>query len=220
MLIEGVTAYRLYQHTVQGGLNARKICSRDDDGRFYRFARRHADTCGFTSTTSLFWRRECGYKCAIAASAAEAKGSATEEDLATCATAINLAADMKNRLAAALTNRSVMHLARAEYAATIADSDAALQLDHKIPEAMVNRGVALMLEGRLTDAVKDFTRALELAPSHVERAYFNRAMAREDMGDLKGAYLDYRMAAQLDPLWDRPKKELARFTVVQRAPTS
>ena len=169
---------------------------------------------------AFFGAENAGYKCAIAAAAAEAKGAATEEDLATCTMAINLAADVKSRLAAALTNRSVMHLARAEYTATIADSDAALQLDHKIPEAMVDRGVALMLEGRLNDAVTDFTRALALAPSHVERAYFNRAMAREDLGDLKGAYLDYRMAAQLDPLWDRPKKELARFTVVQRAPTS
>jgi hypothetical protein len=45
-------------------------------------------------------------------------------------------------------------------------------------------------------------------------------MAREDAGDLVGAYLDYRQASQLDPAWDRPKKELARFTVVQKTPTS
>jgi tetratricopeptide (TPR) repeat protein len=134
--------------------------------------------------------------------------------------AINLAADGKERLAAALTNRGVLHLARAEYAATIADSSAALQVDGRIAEALVNRGVALMLQGRLNDAVADLSKGLELAPSHAERAYFNRAMAREDMGNVKGAYLDYREAARLDPSWDRPKKELARFTVVQHAPTS
>jgi tetratricopeptide (TPR) repeat protein len=169
---------------------------------------------------SFFGAENAGYACASAAASAEAKGAAGEADLAACTMAINLAGDRKDRLAAALTNRGVMHLARAEYDATIVDSDAALQLDGKIPEAMVNRGVALMMQGRLKDAVTDFTLALTLVPPHAERAYFNRAMAHEDMGDLKAAYLDYRKAADLAPQWDRPKKELARFTVVQHAPTS
>ena len=161
-----------------------------------------------------------GYQCATAAASAQARGNATDGDLAACTMAINLAGDAKGRLAAALTNRGVMHLARAEYAATIADSTAALQVDGKIAEALVNRGVALMLQGRASDAVADISKGLALAPSHAERAYFNRAMAREDMGDLKGAYLDYREAARMDPSWDRPQKELARFTVVQHTPTS
>jgi tetratricopeptide (TPR) repeat protein len=161
-----------------------------------------------------------GYKCATAAASAQAKGAATDGELASCTMAINLAGDDKDRLAAALTNRGVMHLARAEYGATIADSSAALQVDGKVAEALVNRGVALMLSSRPGDAVKDITAGLALAPSHAERAYFNRAMAREDMGDLRGAYLDYRQAAKMDPSWDRPKKELARFTVVQHTPTS
>ena len=108
----------------------------------------------------------------------------------------------------------------AEYAATIVDSTAALRVDGKAAEALVNRGVALMLQGRPSYAVVDISKGLALAPSHAERAYFNRAMAREDMGDLRGAYLDYREAAKMDPSWDRPKKELARFTVVQHTPTS
>ena len=169
---------------------------------------------------SFFGAENTGYTCASAAASAEAKGTAGEADLAACTMAINLAGDNKERLAAALTNRGVMHLARAEYDATIADSDAALQLDGKIPEAMVNRGVALMMQGRLKDAVTNFTVALTLAPPHAERAYFNRAMAHEDMGDLKAAYLDYRQASDLAPQWDRPKTELARFTVIQHAPTS
>lgn len=38
------------------------------------------------------------------------------------------------------------------------------------------------------------------------RTYVNR-------GDVKAAYLDYSKAAELDPDWDAPKTELARFTV-------
>jgi tetratricopeptide (TPR) repeat protein len=161
-----------------------------------------------------------GYQCATAAASAQARGAASEGDLAACTMAVNLAGDAKGRLAAALTNRGVMHLARAEYAATIVDSTAALRVDGKAAEALVNRGVALMLQGHASNAVADISKGLALAPAHAERAYFNRAMAREDMGDLKGAYLDYREAAKMDPSWDRPQKELARFTVVQHAPTS
>jgi tetratricopeptide (TPR) repeat protein len=158
--------------------------------------------------------------CAAAATAAETNGTATEGGLRACTTAINLAGDGKARLAAALTNRGVLHLARAEYDAAIADSTAALDVDANMAEAMVNRGVALMLSGQPKDAVTDLTRALALAPAHEERAYFNRAMAREDSGDQLGAYLDYRKASELAPNWDRPKHELARFTVVRRGPIS
>ncbi len=160
------------------------------------------------------------YKCSLAAAAAEARGSATDGDLAICTMAINLSQDVKNQLAAALTNRGVMHLARAEYDATIADSNAALAVDAKMPEALVNRGVAHILAGRPKDAVRDLTHGLELGPAHPERVYFNRGMAREDSGDITGAYLDYRKASQLDPSWDRPKQELTRFTVVSKAPLS
>src|SRR5207302_1132589 len=78
---------------------------------------------------------------------------------------------------------------------------------------VVNRGVALLLTHKSNEAAADFTRALTLNPAGQAKIYFNRAMAREDAGDLRGAYRDYRQASQIDPKWDRPKQELARFTV-------
>jgi len=47
----------------------------------------------------------------------------------------------------------------------------------------------------------------------MEKAYFNRALAREAAGDVKGAYLDYVKALQLKPEWAPAVKELARFEV-------
>jgi hypothetical protein len=44
-------------------------------------------------------------------------------------------------------------------------------------------------------------------------------MAYEDQGDLKHAYIDYRKAAELNPSWDQPARQLARFNV-DRAPAS
>jgi tetratricopeptide (TPR) repeat protein len=163
------------------------------------------------------------YKCAQAAQAVaapDARAVATEAGLNACTMAINAAGDAKDQLVISLTNRSVLHLVRGEYDAAIADSTAALEIDSNLPDALVNRGVAQMLAGRPREAVADLTRGLQNGPAFPERAYFNRAMAREDSGDYAGAYVDYRQASQLSPAWDRPKKELARFTVVPRTPTS
>jgi tetratricopeptide (TPR) repeat protein len=160
------------------------------------------------------------HECSIAAIAAQDRGAGTDGDLAACDMAVRLSKDDRSHLAVALTNRSVIHLMRKEYDATIADTTVALGWDNKLPEALVNRGVAQMLAGRPKEAVIDLTAGLNLGPANLERVYFNRAMAREDSGDLVGAYLDYRKASELAPSWDRPKQELARFTVVQKRPIS
>jgi tetratricopeptide (TPR) repeat protein len=187
-----------------------------------------------------------GEACATAAATAETQGSATDSQLATCTLAIRLAGggvaesellahlrssirssstvvlpnDVWDRVAVAYINRGLLHVARSEFDKAIADSSVALELDNRLPEAMINRGAALLQEHRPADAAADFSNALQLAPAHIERVYFDRAMAREDMGDIRGAYADYRQAAQLNPQWDQPKRELARFKVVPAKPVS
>jgi tetratricopeptide (TPR) repeat protein len=125
-----------------------------------------------------------------------------------------------DRIAAAYINRGLLHLMRSEFDKAVADSNVALALDSNLPEAAINRGAALLQTHRPADAAADFTHALEFAPAHLERVYFDRAMAREDMGDIKGAYADYRQASLLNPQWDKPRRELARFKVVLAKPVS
>jgi tetratricopeptide (TPR) repeat protein len=133
--------------------------------------------------------------------------------LKTCDQAVDRAKGLRDELAAAYVNRSVIHLALAQYDAALADSDAAIRVKADIVQAHLNRGIALSAEKHNKEAGQAFTDALALNPSHPEIVYFDRAMAREDDGDMKGAYLDYRKAAQLAPTWDTPKQQLARFTV-------
>ena len=57
-------------------------------------------------------------------------------------------------------------------------------------------------------------------PAHPEKVYFNRALAREDMGDTNGAYADYAQASKIAPQWDQPKREMTRFTIVRQKPIS
>ena len=158
-------------------------------------------------------------RCSDAVAAALTNDNATEAGVATCTKAAELA-DLNSGRAAALSNRSVLNFQRADYNAAIADSTAALKIDGRLVEAVVNRGAALLAMHRAGEAVADFDRALAMAPVRAEKIYFNRAMAREDVGDLKGAYADYARASQLAPQWDQPKQQMNRFTIRDRRPIS
>jgi tetratricopeptide (TPR) repeat protein len=164
--------------------------------------------------------------CADAAAAAQANNNATLGDVARCTKAAKLA-DFDRDRAAALSNRSLLNFERADYNAALADNVAALKLDDSIAEAVVNLGAIYEEMHRPGEAAASFSRALTLAPAHVEninffraKIHFDRAMAREDMGDLHGAYADYAEASRLAPQWDQPKQQMARFSIASRKPIS
>ncbi len=157
--------------------------------------------------------------CASASAAALESGRATEADLAKCTMAVKLAYYDRAR-AEALSNRSVLYFVRSDYNAALDDSTAALKLDDRMAEAIVNRGSIFLMQHRPQAAIANFDRALMFAPAHPEKVYFNRAMAREDAGDLNGAYADYAEAAKLDPQWDQPKREMSRFSITRQRPMS
>jgi tetratricopeptide (TPR) repeat protein len=144
-------------------------------------------------------------------------GRVSRQGLEACDEAIKHVALSDGELAASYVNRGVIHLAIGNTASAVADDDAALQLQPNLPDALVNRGAAFQAQKRFADAIGDFDRALALSPRHPERVYYNRAMAHEDLGQLKAAYLDYLKASQLAPDWAQPKTELARFTVAKPA---
>lgn len=121
---------------------------------------------------------------------------------------------------ATLVNRGTIEAAAGDTEASLADYGAALELAPDRADIYVDRGVALFRGKRSLEAVAEFTRALSLRPETPERVYFDRAMALEDSGDLRGAYADYRQAAALNPSWDAPARELTRFRVVPARPVS
>ena len=118
--------------------------------------------------------------------------------------------------AATLTNRGVVRLQRREGAEALADFDAALAIKPDSGETYVNRAAALVLLRRFEEAIAAADRGLALGTRDPHEAYFNRAIARELSGDLQGAYDDYTEAAALQPNWELPRIELARFSVEQR----
>lgn len=139
------------------------------------------------------------------------------EGLSACNDAIASNAGLPpDQLAATHVNRGVLLMAAGRNAEALRDFDRALAVAPESAEAYVNRGAILIGEGKAAEGVADLDRGIALGPEQLERAHYNRAIGREMLQDIKGAYLDYQAAAALNPTWDAPALELTRFQVKTR----
>ncbi len=153
-------------------------------------------------------------ECSDAARAMSANQNVRAEDVQLCTLALDGEALSPHETAATLVNRGVLYLGNGSYDAALHDFDAALRIEPNLAEAHVDRGAALLGKEQHAAAVDEINKGLALNPTEPEKAYFNRAVAKERQGDVKGAYFDYRKALELKPDWDLPKTELTRFHVV------
>jgi tetratricopeptide (TPR) repeat protein len=110
-------------------------------------------------------------------------------------------------------NRGILLMARGSLDQAMADFDAAIELQPGLAEGYLNRGAVLVVRNDQRGAIEALDRALALTPNEPARAYYNRAIAYEDLGEVRAAYRDYRRAAELAPEWDAPRTELTRFRV-------
>lgn len=113
-------------------------------------------------------------------------------------------------------NRGILRLRRGMIDQAIADFDAAMTLDPTQPEAYLNKGAALIQRQNPSEAAQLFTVALEHNTQRPAVAHYGRAVANEELGNVREAYRDYQIAAELAPGWSAPRNDLQRFRVVQR----
>jgi tetratricopeptide (TPR) repeat protein len=144
------------------------------------------------------------------------QGQTSRTAIDTCDVALGEEVLTGRNRAGTFVNRGVLHMNRRDYVSAAADFEAALNIEPELGEAFFNRGSLRVAEGRFNEAVQDIERGLSLGLVEPEKAYFNRALAKEALDDSRGAYLDYREAARLKPGWELPRMELARFTVRRR----
>jgi len=145
--------------------------------------------------------------------AAESPLMPRPETMAICNQAIDAEALSRHDLVATHINRGILLVRRGETEAGLADFDRAIARDPTIAEAWFNRGVSLMRTQGPEQALPSFNQAVELSTNRPALAYFGRGVALEALGNVRGAYADFQRASQLDPEWDRPRVELARFSV-------
>lgn len=130
-----------------------------------------------------------------------------------CSTALQNEPLGPRERAGTLVNRGVMFLRDRDWADAQRDFDTAVAMQPMMGEAWINRGAALVAQKRFAQGVADIDHGLALNPEEPEKAYYNRALALEQLDDMKGAYLAYMKASELAPAWQAPRTELQRFTV-------
>lgn len=122
-------------------------------------------------------------------------------------------------IVATYVNRGILLLRRGEMQAALSDFDAAIVRDPAEPEAYLNKAGALLRQpSNAATALPLFTAAIDHNTSKPALAHYGRGLSYELMGDVKSAYFDYKRASELDPQWDKPQEELARFTVRDATP--
>ncbi|RYF93069.1 MAG: tetratricopeptide repeat protein [Caulobacteraceae bacterium] len=134
----------------------------------------------------------------------------------TCSLAIQTQAMGHRDRAGTFVNRGILKLRRSSYDAARADFADALRLSPDLGEAYVNWGASLIAERRYAEGLSEIDRGMALGVEEPEKAWFNRAIAYEALGDARQAYLAYQQAVALAPEWAPPKLELARFTVTSK----
>jgi len=138
-------------------------------------------------------------------------GDFSELTLNTCTRALRNPRLNDEGEAQLLINRGIVHLRQGNGEAAIADFDVVLEEDDENAEAHLNRAAALVQLGRYGPAIAEITEALSLGVAEPHKAYFNRAAAREALGDIRGAYEDYNTALEIQPDWGPASAELSRF---------
>jgi tetratricopeptide (TPR) repeat protein len=116
--------------------------------------------------------------------------------------------------AATYINRSVIRLRVRDYSGAVTDADQAITRWPSLSEAYVNRGAALINLNRPRDAMKELDQAIGMGMDKMHLAYYNRAMAKEMMQDVRGAYGDLRKVMELAPNYTLASEQLKRFQIV------
>ena len=135
-------------------------------------------------------------------------------DIVTCDQATANATDDYDHYAA-LINRGDIRLRMKDYQGAADDSEKAIAMSPGRPNAFINRGAAFIGLRRYEVAIADLDKAIDFDTPDLQIVFYNRAMAKELLGDIRGAYLDYKKAVEVDPKFKLASDELSRFTVVQ-----
>ena len=118
--------------------------------------------------------------------------------------------------AATYSNRAVLYLARESPHPALVDADAALRIEPTLAGAAVNRSAALIRLERYREARETLDAIIPMATGEeLENALFNRSVALESLGDVKGAYHDLKRAITLNPAFEPALIEIARYEVVR-----
>lgn len=134
----------------------------------------------------------------------------------TCSRALREETMSRANRAATYVNRGVIRMREGDYEIALEDYGKAIELQPELGAAYLNEGAAHIYKKDFDAALGPLSRAIELETVDIFAAYYNRAIARENTGDVPGAYFDFQKALELKPGWELAERQLQRFTVQQQ----
>ncbi len=115
---------------------------------------------------------------------------------------------------ATYVNRGVVKNKLGQFDSAIADFDYVLTRDPRQPDALINKGLAILGQGgSVGTAISLFNTGIAGKSQMPWVGYYGRAFAHEVAREDVLAYQDYQRALALRPEWKLPKTALARFQV-------
>jgi tetratricopeptide (TPR) repeat protein len=151
--------------------------------------------------------------CARAAQWGDTGGNGADQ----CTQVLSVTTLSDHDKAATYVDRGAIYLQHRKFAPAQADFEQAMKIAPDLGNAYVNHGAAMIGQKHYAEGIADIDKGLPLNPDQPEKAYFNRAIADEALGDKASAMADYQKASALQPNWAAPKAELARFARIAAA---
>jgi tetratricopeptide (TPR) repeat protein len=143
-------------------------------------------------------------------------GGDPKEYVAFCDEALHSLLSQHDR-AATYINRGVLMFSAIKADEASQDFDQGLAIDDSIAEGYVDRGAAAIMKKDYAGAIKDIDKGISLGAKDLHLAYYDRGMADEGLGDVQGAYRDYRQALSVQPDFKLASDQLKRFKVVRKS---
>lgn len=131
----------------------------------------------------------------------------------TCTRALREETMTRENRAATYVNRGVLRMRNGRYDTALQDYAQAIAMKPQLGAAYLNQGAAYIYQRDFVSAIAPLDRAIQLNSKDLFAAHYNRAIARENTGDVPGAYADFQKALELKPEWDLATLQLERFVV-------
>ena len=144
-------------------------------------------------------------------------GGNPKDGIEACTNAIDQTVLPVKDRAATYINRGILESRTEDTTSALADYDQGLSLDGDLGEGYVDRGAVMIVLRRYDDALADIDKGITLGSNRLQIAYYDRAIVQEALGNIRGAYEDYKKAAEIQPDFALALEQLARFRVVHKS---
>lgn len=136
-----------------------------------------------------------------------------DEAIDVCTRALKEDAMTRSNRVGTYVNRGIHHMRLGDHDAALEDYQQALKLLPNTGEAYLNMGAAYVYKKEYLPAISALDKAISLDSSSLHAAFYNRAIAKENSGDVSGAFYDFKKALELNPGWELAELQLRRFQV-------